>query len=57
VALSPLNLRPADAAADENVSRRSIGLSASRRGATISASSTGRRRASLGWRGLFWRRL
>jgi hypothetical protein len=39
-----------------NVSRRSVGISAGRRGATVSASSSGRRRASLGWRGLFWRK-
>jgi hypothetical protein len=39
-----------------NLSRRSVGVSAGLRGAKVSASSSGRRRASLGWRGVFWRR-
>jgi Protein of unknown function (DUF4236) len=39
-----------------NLSRRSAGLSAGPRGAKASASSSGRRGVSLGWRGLFWRK-
>jgi hypothetical protein len=39
-----------------NVSHRSIGVSAGRRGARVSGSSSGRRQVSLGWKGLFWRK-
>jgi hypothetical protein len=39
-----------------NVSRRSVGVGVGRHGGSLSASSTGRRRASLSWRGLFWRK-
>jgi hypothetical protein len=37
-----------------NVSSRGIGLSFGRRGARVSASTTGRRQVSLGWKGLRW---
>jgi hypothetical protein len=39
-----------------NVNRRGVEVSAGPRGAKMSVLSSGRRRASLGWRGLFWRR-
>ena len=39
-----------------NVSKRGLGVSAGPRGAKLSANTRGRRRASLGWRGLFWRK-
>jgi hypothetical protein len=39
-----------------NLSRRSAGVSVGPRGAKLSANSRGRRGASLGWRGLFWRK-
>ena len=39
-----------------NVGRRSAGISAGPRGAKLSANSRGRRAASLGWRGLSWRK-
>jgi hypothetical protein len=39
-----------------NLSRRSAGLSAGPRGAKLSANTRGRRRASLSWRGAFWRK-
>ena len=39
-----------------SLGRRSAGLSVGRRGARLSAATRGRRGASLGWRGLFWRK-
>jgi hypothetical protein len=39
-----------------NVGKRSAGLSGGRRGARVSASSSGRRALSLGWKSLFWRK-
>lgn len=39
-----------------NLSRRSTGVSVGPRGAKLSANSRGRRSASLGWRGFFWRK-
>jgi hypothetical protein len=36
-----------------NLGRRSLGVSAGPRRAKVSASSSGRRRGSLGWHGLF----
>lgn len=39
-----------------NVSKRGLGVSAGRRGASVSRSASGRRQLSLGWRGLFWRK-
>lgn len=39
-----------------NLSKRSAGLSAGPRGAKLSANTRGQKRASLGWRGLFWRK-
>jgi hypothetical protein len=39
-----------------NLSKSGIGLSAGRRGATVSQSPTGRRQLSLGWKGLFFRK-
>lgn len=39
-----------------NLSKRSIGISAGRRRARVSVNSRGRKSASLGWKGLFWRR-
>jgi hypothetical protein len=39
-----------------NVGKRTFGLSFGRRGARLSINSRGQRRASLGWKGLFWRR-
>ena len=39
-----------------NLSKRGVGASVGRRGARVSASSTGRKQVSLGWRGLFWRK-
>ena len=39
-----------------NVGRRSTGVSVGPRGAKLSVNSRRERRASLGWRGLFWRK-
>jgi hypothetical protein len=39
-----------------NLSRRSAGVSVGPRGAKLSANTRGRRRASLSWRGAFWRK-
>lgn len=39
-----------------NFSKRGVGVSAGRRGATVSRSARGRRQASLGWKGFFWRK-
>lgn len=39
-----------------NIGKRGVGLSGGRRGARVSASSSGRRGVSLGWKGFFWRR-
>jgi Protein of unknown function (DUF4236) len=39
-----------------NLGRRSAGVSAGPRGAKLSANTSGRGRATLGRRGLFWRR-
>jgi len=37
-----------------NLSKRGVGVSGGRRGATVSQSAQGRRQVSLGWKGLFW---
>jgi Protein of unknown function (DUF4236) len=39
-----------------NLSKRGAGLSAGRRGATVSRSPGGRKQVSLGWKGFFWRK-
>jgi hypothetical protein len=39
-----------------NIGKRSAGLSVGRRGARVSASTSGRRGAWFSWRGLYWRR-
>jgi hypothetical protein len=39
-----------------NLSKSGVGLSAGRRGATVSRSPRGQKRVSLGWKGLFWRK-
>ena len=39
-----------------NLSKRGIGLSAGPRGAKVSANTRRQRRASLSWRGFFWRK-
>jgi hypothetical protein len=39
-----------------NLSKRGVGISGGRRGATVSRGATGRKQVSLGWKGLFWRR-
>jgi Protein of unknown function (DUF4236) len=39
-----------------NFSKRGVGMSAGRRGATVSRGATGRKQASLGWKGFFWRK-
>ena len=39
-----------------NLSKGGIGLSAGRRGASVSRSAKGKKQASLGWKGLFWRK-
>jgi hypothetical protein len=39
-----------------NFSKSGLGVSAGRRGATVSRSAQGRKQASLGWKGFFWRR-
>jgi hypothetical protein len=39
-----------------NLGRRSVGGSIGPRGAKLSANSRGQRRASLSWRGFFWRK-
>jgi hypothetical protein len=39
-----------------NLGRRSAGVSVGPRGAKVSANTRGRRRASLSWRGAFWRK-
>jgi uncharacterized protein DUF4236 len=39
-----------------NVSKRGAGLSAGPRGAKVSTNTRGEKRASLGWRGFFWRK-
>jgi hypothetical protein len=39
-----------------NISKRGLGLSAGRRGATVSRSARGRKQVSLGWKGPFWRK-
>jgi hypothetical protein len=39
-----------------NLGRRSAGLGAGPRGAKVSVNTRGQRRASLSWRGFFWRR-
>ena len=39
-----------------NIGKRSLGLSAGPRGAKVSANTRGRRRLSLGLKGLFFRR-
>lgn len=39
-----------------NLSKRGVGVSAGRRGATMSRSPGGRKQVSLGWKGLFWRK-
>lgn len=39
-----------------NVSKRSLGLSAGKRGARMSVNTKGRKGASLSWKGLFGRK-
>jgi hypothetical protein len=39
-----------------NLSKRSAGVSVGRRGARLTANTRGEKRASLSWKGLFWRR-
>jgi len=39
-----------------NVGKRGLGVSAGKRGARVSASFRGTRSASVGWKGLFWRK-
>ncbi len=39
-----------------NFSKSGVGMSAGRRGATVSRSARGRKQVSLGWKGFFWRR-
>jgi hypothetical protein len=39
-----------------NFSKRGVGASAGRRGATVSRSAQGRKQVSLGWKGWFWRK-
>jgi hypothetical protein len=39
-----------------NLSKRGAGMSAGRRGATVSRSPDGKKQASLGWKGFFWRK-
>jgi hypothetical protein len=39
-----------------NFSKRGVGVSGGRRGATVSRSAQGRKQVSLGWRGFFWRK-
>ena len=39
-----------------NLARRSAGVSVGPRGAKVSANTRGQRRASLSWRGAFWRK-
>ena len=39
-----------------NFSKRGVGMSAGRRGATVSRGATGRKQVSLGWKGFFWRK-
>jgi Protein of unknown function (DUF4236) len=38
-----------------NLSKRGVGVSAGRKGATVSRSATGRKQLSLDFKGLFWR--
>jgi hypothetical protein len=37
-------------------SKRGVGMSAGRRGASVSRSAQGRKQMSLGWKGFFWRK-
>ena len=39
-----------------NFSKRGVGVSAGRRGATVSRGATGHKHVSLGWKGFFWRK-
>jgi Protein of unknown function (DUF4236) len=39
-----------------NFSKRGVGVSGGRRGASVSRSAQGRKQVSLGWKGMFWRR-
>jgi hypothetical protein len=39
-----------------NFSKRGVGVSTGRRGASVSRGATGRKQVSLGWKGMFWRR-
>jgi hypothetical protein len=39
-----------------NFSKRGVGMSAGRRGATVSRGAAGRKQVSLGWKGFFWRK-
>ena len=41
---------------DLNIGKRSVGLSAGRRGARVSGNSRGQKRLSLGLKGFFWRK-
>jgi hypothetical protein len=39
-----------------NFSKGCVGVSAGRRGATVSRSPQGHKQVSLGWKGFFWRK-
>jgi hypothetical protein len=39
-----------------NLSKRGIGVSGGRRGASVSRSPAGKKQLSFGWKGLFWRK-
>jgi hypothetical protein len=39
-----------------NVTNRGVGVSAGRKGARLSANTSGRKSVSLGWKGIFWRK-
>jgi Protein of unknown function (DUF4236) len=39
-----------------NFSKRGVGMTGGRRGATVSRSAQGRKQVSLGWKGFFWRK-
>jgi hypothetical protein len=39
-----------------NFSKSGLGISAGRRGASVSRGAKGKKQVSLGWKGLFWRR-
>ncbi len=39
-----------------NLSKSGLGVSAGKRGASVSRSAKGKHQASVGWKGLFWRK-